>query len=208
MKTVYDIAKEEEGTWEWAEGHNPKIVQWFADVGHPWVKDDETAWCAAFVGAMLQKAGLPSTRALNARSYLDWGTPVDLADAEPGDVVTFPRGDIDGWQGHVAFYERQDDQSVYVLGGNQLNQVNIKPYPKDKVLGVRRMEPPRSSPIKSTTLQASATAAVSGATGVATAVSALDGTAQIVIIVAACVAALALLWIMRERIRKWGKGDR
>ncbi len=68
--------------------------------------------------------------------------------------------------------------------------------------------PVRTNPVQSTTLQASATAAVSGAAGVATAVSALDGAAQIVIIVAACVAALALLWIMRERIRKWGKGDR
>ncbi len=68
--------------------------------------------------------------------------------------------------------------------------------------------PPRSNPAQSTTLQASATAAVSGATGVATALSALDGMAQIVIVVAACVAALALLVIMRERIRKWAAGDR
>jgi len=68
--------------------------------------------------------------------------------------------------------------------------------------------PVRTSATQSTTLQASAAAAVSGATGAATAVSALDGTAQIVVIIAACVAALALLWIMRERIKKWGQGDR
>ena len=68
--------------------------------------------------------------------------------------------------------------------------------------------PVRTSAVQSTTLQASAAAAVSGATGVATAVSALDGTAQIVIIVAACFAGFALLWICKERIRKWGQGDR
>ena len=68
--------------------------------------------------------------------------------------------------------------------------------------------PVRTSAVQSTTLQASATAAVSGATGVATAVSALDGTAQTIVIAAAAVAALALLWIMRERIRKWGSGER
>ena len=68
--------------------------------------------------------------------------------------------------------------------------------------------PVRTSAVQSTTLQASAAAAVSGATGVAAAVSALDGTAQIVIIVAACFAGFALLWICKERIRKWGQGDR
>ncbi len=66
---AYASAKKEAGTWEWGEGHNPKIVQWFADVGHSWVKDDETAWCAAFLGAMLEKAGIPSTRKLNARQH-------------------------------------------------------------------------------------------------------------------------------------------
>ena len=68
--------------------------------------------------------------------------------------------------------------------------------------------PLRTNPVQSTTIQASATAAVSGATGVATAVSALEGTAQTVVIAAAAVAALALLWIMRERVRKWGSGER
>lgn len=72
----------------------------------------------------------------------------------------------------------------------------------------RNNRPVRTSAVQSNTIQASAAAAVSGATGVATAVSALDGTAQIVIIAAACVGAFALLWIMRERIRKWGQGDR
>ena len=46
-----------------------KIVQMFAAVGHAWVKDDETAWCAAFVGAMIERVGLISTKALNARSH-------------------------------------------------------------------------------------------------------------------------------------------
>ena len=72
----------------------------------------------------------------------------------------------------------------------------------------RNNRPVRTSAVQSNTIQASAAAAVSGATGVATAVSALDGTAQIVIIAAACVGAFALLWIIRERIRKWGQGDR
>jgi len=83
-----------------------------------------------------------------------------------------------------------------------------KACPCFEIRGWLNNRPPRTNPAQSTTLQASATAAVSGATGVATALSALDGTAQIVVVVAACVGAFALLWIMRERIRKWAAGDR
>ena len=29
--------------------HNPKILEFFEDIGHEWVKDDETSWCSAFI---------------------------------------------------------------------------------------------------------------------------------------------------------------
>jgi lysozyme len=64
------------------------------------------------------------------------------------------------------------------------------------------------SKAQSTTLQAVAGAATAGAGGVATAVGKLDGTAQYIVIGTACVVALALLWIARERVRKWAAGDR
>ena len=135
---AYQLARADEGTWEYADGHNPKILQYFADVGHGWVKDDETAWCAAFVGAMLKRAGMPQTGKLNARSYLDWGDEVALDGAQEGDIVVFWRGTPDGWQGHVGFFVRRAGVSIEVLGGNQANQVNVKRYPVDRLLGVRR----------------------------------------------------------------------
>lgn len=142
MLNVYAAAAKYEGLWEWKDGHNPKIVKWFADVGHEWVKDDETAWCAAFAGAMLKEVGLPHTGKLNARSYLDWGEPVDIEDAQRGDVVIFSRDDPSGWQGHVAFLDRVGESVVFVLGGNQSNQVNVKAYGRKQLLGIRRMTPP------------------------------------------------------------------
>lgn len=138
MKKAYDLARADLGTWEWSDGHNPKVLQYFKDVGHEWVEDDETAWCAAFVGAMLKRAGLPHTGKLNARSYLKWGVPVDMKDAQEGDVVVFSRGDPNGWQGHVAFFVKEDGTKLQVLGGNQSNQVNIAKYPKSRLLGIRR----------------------------------------------------------------------
>ena len=142
MTTAYDLAKAEVGTVEWAKGDNPKVVAYFKDSGNPGVMDDETAWCAAFVGAMLRRAGVKSTGALNARSYLDWGTPVDRKNALPGDVVIFKRGSS-SWQGHVAFFVKDRGALIDVLGGNQSNAVNVKGYQAAALLGIRR--PPKAT---------------------------------------------------------------
>jgi uncharacterized protein (TIGR02594 family) len=189
--------------------HNPKIVQWFADVGHAWVQDDETAYCAAYVGAMLLAVGLPSTKALNARSYMTWGEEVALEDAKRGDIVVLWREAVTSWKGHVAFFNRIDGGKVYLLGANQNNAVNITGYDKSRVLSVRRMVlAPRTSPAQSTTLQAAAVQVATGLGAGGTAIGALDGTAQIVAMVFAGVIVLAALWIMRERLAKWAGGDR
>jgi uncharacterized protein (TIGR02594 family) len=142
MTTAYDLAKAEVGTVEWAKGNNPKVVAYFKDSGNPGVTDDETAWCAAFVGAMLKRAGVKGTGKLNARSYLDWGTPVDRKDAQPGDVVIFKRGSS-SWQGHVAFFVKNRGALLDVLGGNQANAVNVKGYQSAALLGIRR--PPKAT---------------------------------------------------------------
>ena len=191
-----------------AARHNPEIIRFFADAGNSWVQDDETPWCAAFVGSVLAQVGLSGTNRLNARSYLDWGTPVDLSDARKGDVVVFWRGTKDGWKGHVGFYSHHDDTNVYVLGGNQGNKVSVAPYSIDRLLGVRTAVQPRTHPVQSRTIQATI-AQVSGVTtaGV-TAVAALDGTAQIVTIGAVAVVAVAALVVLRERLNKWRRGDR
>jgi uncharacterized protein (TIGR02594 family) len=53
--------------------NNPRVVRYYAAAGHPEVRADEVAWCAAFLGACLERAGVGSTRSLMARSYLAWG---------------------------------------------------------------------------------------------------------------------------------------
>jgi uncharacterized protein (TIGR02594 family) len=89
---AYELAKAEVGTVEWKDGSNPKVVAYFKDSGNAGVKDDATAWCAAFVGAMLARSGVKGTGKMTARSYLEWGDPVDRSDAKPGDIVVFKRG--------------------------------------------------------------------------------------------------------------------
>ena len=144
---AYKLAEAEIGTLEVVgKNHNPKVVAYFKDAGHPEIVDDETAWCAAFVGAMLERAGIRSTRKLNARSYMEWGVPVGLEDAQMGDVVVFQRGDS-AWQGHVGFYVGHGSTKITVLGGNQSNKVSTAPYPVAKLLGVRRwVDTPETAP--------------------------------------------------------------
>jgi len=136
--TPFDIAKTYIGT---AEGpgpeNNPVVMEMYTSVGHDWVEHDSVAWCAAFVGHCIEKAGLRSTRKLTARSYLDWGIPVAVHDAQPGDIGVIPRGSS-SWQGHVFFIDRIEGAWVWGLGGNQSDAVNIKRYPASKLLGVRR----------------------------------------------------------------------
>ena len=62
--------------------------------------------------------------------------------------------------------------------------------------------------VESTTLQASAAQVASGAVGGVTAVSALDGHAQIVALVICAIVIAAAAWVMRERLREWARGHR
>ena len=71
-----------------------------------------------------------------------------------------------------------------------------------------RTAPVRTSPAQSTTVQASAAQIGTAVAGGATALAALDGTAQIVAMVVVGIMGLAAVWIMRERLKKWSKGDR
>jgi uncharacterized protein (TIGR02594 family) len=147
QKNAYAIASEQIGMKEISGAqHNDTIVEMFADVGHSWVKDDETAWCAAAIGSWLKQAGLPHTGKLNARSYTTWGETVDLENAQPGDVVVFWRGSPDGWQGHVGFFVRNAGTHIEVLGGNQSNAVNIARYPISRLLSVRRWKAANKKP--------------------------------------------------------------
>lgn len=136
--TPFEIARGYIGTVEGpGPENNPVIMEMYASVGHDWVEHDSVAWCAAFVGHCLEQADIRSTRKLTARSYLDWGVPVEIADAQPGDIGVIPRGSS-SWQGHVFFIERIEGAWVSGLGGNQSDAVNVKRYPVSKLLGVRR----------------------------------------------------------------------
>jgi uncharacterized protein (TIGR02594 family) len=113
--------------------NNPKVQRYYQEAGAGKMPDS-VPWCAAFVGAMLKRAGSRGTNLLAARSYLQWGMKLDIP--RLGCIVVFKRG-TSPWQGHVAFFLRDNGKTVRVLGGNQQDAVNMTSYPKAAVLGYR-----------------------------------------------------------------------
>jgi uncharacterized protein (TIGR02594 family) len=97
------------------------------------VHPDSVPWCAALTGACLKRTGYKGSGSLMARSYLNWGTK--LTEPRKGAVVVLERGAAPA--GHVGFVERWNATSVWILGGNQSDAVNIKSFPRGKVLGFR-----------------------------------------------------------------------
>lgn len=113
--------------------HNPEIVGLWKTARVPGIRDDETPWCAAFVSAVLEEAGIVSARTGWARSYLNWG--VKIGAPAVGCIVVFERGPK---AGHVGFVVGQDKTgNLMVLGGNQGNAVTVKPFDPNRVLGYR-----------------------------------------------------------------------
>lgn len=112
--------------------HEPEILQMWRDIKRGGIKDDETPWCAAFVGAMLERAGVKSSRFESAKSYLQWGQQLVLP--VPGCIVVFTRQG----GGHVGFAVGRDKPgNLLILGGNQSDAVNIRAFPVSRVSGYR-----------------------------------------------------------------------
>lgn len=112
--------------------HNPLILQFWKDIKRGGIKDDETPWCAAYVGGVLERSGIVSSRFESASSYLKWGTKLE----EPvlGCVVVFTR---EGG-GHVGFVVgKAANGDLMVLGGNQSDAVNIRAFSRSRVTGYR-----------------------------------------------------------------------
>ena len=98
--------------------HEKLVLDMYAASGHSEIHDDETPWCAAFVGWSLEKGGLVGTHSLMAISYAKYGNALDRN-------KTIPRGAIAVWKrtggAHVNFVLEDDGTYVTCIGGNQEN---------------------------------------------------------------------------------------
>lgn len=115
--------------------NNPKILEWWSKVRAA-ITDDETPWCAGFVGGVLEECSIVSSRSAAARSYANWG--IGLSGPAVGCVAVLWRGSPKGWQGHVGFVVGKDSHgNLAILGGNQGDTVSIAAFPVQRVLAYR-----------------------------------------------------------------------
>ncbi len=113
---------------------NPRIVEYHRAVDDE-VSDDEVPWCSSFVNWCMMRAQTERTRSRAARSWLPWGTR--LATPAYGCVCVLWREHPESWKGHVGILVGTALDDVFLLGGNQSNEVNVRRYPVSRVLGYR-----------------------------------------------------------------------
>lgn len=108
--------------------HNPLIVNFFKNIRAPF-SDDETPWCAAFVGSCLEEAHIKSTRSAAALSYRNYGYKIHHP--RLGAIAYKTRrnsvGKIVG--GHVFFVVgKTKSGNIVGLGGNQNDSVSLASF--------------------------------------------------------------------------------
>lgn len=132
------IAREWEGAN--ASKNRKELKEYLSDRNNIKIDPLSTAWCAAFMNAILKDTGYEGTHSLMARSFLSYGTKVKSP--EEGDIVVFKRG-ASAEAGHVAFFVGYEyinnKQYIKALGGNQKKSVTMALYPVEKLLGIRRI---------------------------------------------------------------------
>lgn len=126
--------------------HNDPFIVWALSLCGLTNSTDEVPWCSAFVNTIAFLCGLERSHSAAARSWLMKGAEVEPALAMQGDVVILSRGTgpqpgptIISAPGHVGFFASYFLEGVQVLGGNQGNSVSVATFPRDHVLGVRRL---------------------------------------------------------------------
>lgn len=119
-------------------GSNPEIIAMGKDLGFDIADDSTTAWCSLAINYFAKKCGYEFTGKLDARSWLKM--PVMVLKPTIGDIVVFWRESPQSWKGHVGIFIAQDLNIIYTLGGNQGNQICISGYPKDQLLGYRKLK--------------------------------------------------------------------
>ncbi len=130
-----DVAFAERGVAQAPMGQsNPRVTEYHEGTNIQGY-DDKASWCSSFVHWCFAQVGISGTGSALARSWLSWGEALSVP--VPGCVAILYRDDPESWKGHVGFFLREDEEHVYLFGGNQLGEVREHFYPRKAVLSYR-----------------------------------------------------------------------
>ncbi|BBK43499.1 hypothetical protein STVA_35190 [Allostella vacuolata] len=102
-------------------GSNPRITEYFTATTLG-AQPDHVPWCGAFVSFCLREAGILNKGSARAADWLRWGQT--LTSPRPGCVVVL-KPQAAGASGHVGFWVKEEGGKIFLLAGNQSNQVNV-----------------------------------------------------------------------------------
>jgi len=116
-------AWKEVGTREQPENRGPAIRRYIAIAkcgaeGEP--------WCAIFANAALESQSIRGTRSPSSQSFRHDAGFVELASPAIGAIVVFWRTSKNSGLGHVGFYCGERGGSIWTLGGNEGDQVEVE----------------------------------------------------------------------------------
>lgn len=103
--------------------HSPRVLEYHATTSGKY-KDDETAWCGSAINFIMFKSGFGTTVSMpeRAKSWQEFGQGIK----EPVVGAIAIKSRKGG--GHVGIVLAVEGKYLYLLGGNQGNEYNIKKY--------------------------------------------------------------------------------
>ena len=152
MKDLIQIASKEINVRETAGTDiTPRIREYAEKAGFDWYTSDETPWCSVFLNWAATEAGLERSKDARAASWEHIGVATDYP--EPGDIALFSPSISETRITHVGIFTgySADKQRIYVLGGNQNNEVNISAFSALTLVGFRRLRPEGGAQVPSLT---------------------------------------------------------
>jgi uncharacterized protein (TIGR02594 family) len=132
----FDLAVKEIGQRELPENRGP-VVRRYITLGKCGEEGDP--WCAIFVNAMLEQAGVSGTRSPSSQSFTRHANFARLPGPAIGAIVVYWRIAKTSGLGHVGFYAGEDNHGfIDTVGGNESDMVRAEMYnPAGRTFGLR-----------------------------------------------------------------------
>lgn len=141
----FQWALKELGTREEPENRGAAIRRYIA-LGKCGKEGDP--WCAIFSNAALEANSVRGTRSAASQSYRTDKNFVRLPGPSLGAIAVFWRKSKGSGLGHVGFYRGERNGSIWVLGGNEGDMVQIEALPRaGKTFGLIGYYWPKLQPV-------------------------------------------------------------
>lgn len=131
------VALSQIGVVEWpGQKESNPIIEAYHGMTRAGESPDHVPWCSSFLCWVMEMSGIPSTKSKSASSWRTWGNPCDPS--QLGAVIFLGKKDPDaGGTGHVGISLGISGKTLFLLGGNQADRVDIGTRPVSRITAAR-----------------------------------------------------------------------